>query len=317
MKKSNSEELSFMDIKQLTYFLVLCEQEHMSGTANALGISQPALSKNIANLEKELGAQLFDRHSNSIKLNDNGRIFAGYAKHAVEDLKRGVMLFKQSQYDVSGEIRIICHAFTDCITDLILAYTELNPKVKFVIAQSHAEDSQLLERYDFLLSPQGESSFLQGGELNWNPLPLFTETYEVFISPRYREYPDSITAFSMEELKEETFIDMSSISIFYADITHRLAHTAHYIPKIFCTTEDFMTKMRFVDAGKAICILPTCCSRMAKRIAPDIRQFSIKNANTTRTVCLMRKKKTQMTETALDFWDFVQDYYDTVDNSTK
>ena len=55
-----------MTITQLRYFMIAAQMENLSGAASALYISQSALSKNIASLEKELGMQLFDRRGKSL-----------------------------------------------------------------------------------------------------------------------------------------------------------------------------------------------------------------------------------------------------------
>ncbi len=298
-----------MDIKQLEYFLVLCEQEHISSSAAFIGISQPALSKSIANLEKEVGTRLFDRRGNAIKLNDYGRNFAIYAKKALDNLQNGLRIVKQARYDTCGEIRIVCHAFADCITDCVLAYTELNPKIKITLGQSRDKDEELADQTDFVLGTQNEAIMLSKKEQAWFIHPLFEEQHCLFISPRYRRYPEETSELAMEDLKDDFFIEMPDVTVFYSDITYKICRAAGFSPKIFCSTEDFITKIRFVDAGKAICILPECCLRVARRLSPDIRTFSIKNYNTSRQVSLMRRKESLMSEAALDFWDFVQDYF--------
>lgn len=298
-----------MDVRQLEYFLELSKQEHMSSTAACLGISQPALSKSIANLEKELGTRLFDRHGNHISLNDSGRMFAHYAERSLNELQNGIHQLRQAQYDTFGVIRIVCHAFPDAITDCILAYTELNPKIRIDIGETESAGNLRVEEADFLLSAQDESALLSRDGKVWYPQILFKESRYVLISPRCRTYPEEITSVSMEELRDDYFVDMRDLSYFYTDITYKLAHAAGFFPKVFCSTEDFITKMHFVDAGRAICILPGCCLRMARRISPDVRIFEIANFDTERTLYLLRQKKTQMSEAALDFWDFVADYY--------
>ena len=50
-----------MELLQLKYFLLLCESQHVSKTAEKLNISQPSLSSTIKKLEKELGVPLFVR----------------------------------------------------------------------------------------------------------------------------------------------------------------------------------------------------------------------------------------------------------------
>ena len=64
-----------MELQQLRYFKAVADIGKISDAAESLFISAPALSTSISRLEKELGMQLFDRTSNRISLNPQGRIF--------------------------------------------------------------------------------------------------------------------------------------------------------------------------------------------------------------------------------------------------
>ena len=64
-----------MELTQLRYFQAAASYEHISRAAEALNISQPALSTMISRLEKELGVSLFDHNGRSVVLNENGHRF--------------------------------------------------------------------------------------------------------------------------------------------------------------------------------------------------------------------------------------------------
>lgn len=72
-----------MDSRHLHYFLAIASHESMSEAAEALHVSQPALSTSLRDLEKELGATLFDRHGKRLVINDNGRYLAQRAQAAL------------------------------------------------------------------------------------------------------------------------------------------------------------------------------------------------------------------------------------------
>lgn len=72
-----------MNTRQLTYIIAIAEKENLSGAAAELGVSQPALSKYLADLEKELNTELFLRHKKRLLLTAAGRIYVEAAKKIV------------------------------------------------------------------------------------------------------------------------------------------------------------------------------------------------------------------------------------------
>ena len=59
-----------MELRHLRYFVMAAEEKNISRAAARLNISQPAVSRQIRDLETELGVPLFDRESNGLKLNE-------------------------------------------------------------------------------------------------------------------------------------------------------------------------------------------------------------------------------------------------------
>lgn len=68
-----------MDSTHLLYFKAIAESDSLTKAAQALHVSQPALSKNLANLERELGCSLFNRIGGRLYLNKDGKALLEYA----------------------------------------------------------------------------------------------------------------------------------------------------------------------------------------------------------------------------------------------
>lgn len=64
-----------MEWQQLEYFQTLARIQHVTRAAEAMSLSQPALSRSIARLEEELGVPLFERQGRTIMLNRYGQLF--------------------------------------------------------------------------------------------------------------------------------------------------------------------------------------------------------------------------------------------------
>src|SRR5690625_5556133 len=82
-----------MELRQIKYFIEVAKREHVTEAANALHVAQSAISRQIFNLEEELGVDLFIREGRTIRLTPIGRIFLEQmerAIHVIEDAKKVV-----------------------------------------------------------------------------------------------------------------------------------------------------------------------------------------------------------------------------------
>ena len=75
-----------MTLNQLTYFQTVARCQHFRLAASELNISQPSLSRSIANLEEELGLLLFERQGRTISLTKYGRIFLEHADRILSEV---------------------------------------------------------------------------------------------------------------------------------------------------------------------------------------------------------------------------------------
>ena len=64
-----------------------------------------------------------------------------------------------------------------------------------------------------------------------------------------------------------------------------------------------------VASGAAVAIIPESCLKDARSVAPGLAHAALDRYDTARTISIMRRKKSLITEAAQDFWSFVLDYY--------
>ena|ERR1700730_18405385 len=95
-----------MELRQLLYFIEVAKQEHVSFAAETLHIAQSAVSRQIGNLEKELGIQLFEREGRNIKLTYIGRLFFEKAVLAVNAIDDATQLVNEYLDPEQGTIRV-------------------------------------------------------------------------------------------------------------------------------------------------------------------------------------------------------------------
>lgn len=73
-----------MELRHLRYFVAAAERENVSWAALKLHVSQPSISRQIRNLEDEIGFPLFERNAKSVRLTVSGRIFLGEAREILQ-----------------------------------------------------------------------------------------------------------------------------------------------------------------------------------------------------------------------------------------
>lgn len=84
-----------MDFRHLRYFIAVADEQNFTRAAERLHISQPPLSRQIQDLEEELGTPLFERGSRPLKLTDAGRFFYGHATRLLEQAAQAVRSTKR------------------------------------------------------------------------------------------------------------------------------------------------------------------------------------------------------------------------------
>ena len=95
-----------MELRVLQYFLAVAREESFTGAANALHLSQPTLSRQLKDLEMELGKQLFIRGGKKIDLTDEGRILKKRAEEIVSLVNKTENEIAVSDDHITGDVFI-------------------------------------------------------------------------------------------------------------------------------------------------------------------------------------------------------------------
>ena len=95
-----------MELRELKYFLAVAQAGSISGAAEALYITQPSLSRQMQNLEREVGGALFERGKRRITLTERGKLLKKRAEEMLELYEKTVSEVSAPAQDVSGEVCI-------------------------------------------------------------------------------------------------------------------------------------------------------------------------------------------------------------------
>lgn len=95
-----------MELRELRYFLAVAKEQSISKAANILFVTQPNLSRQMQNLEKEIGQQLFIRGTRKITLTDAGQLLRKRAEEIIELYNKTENELSSPITDIKGEIHI-------------------------------------------------------------------------------------------------------------------------------------------------------------------------------------------------------------------
>ena len=137
-----------MDLRHLRYFLMIAREGTISGAAAALHVSQPSLSRQMQELERDLGVQLFERGSRHITLTEPGMRLRKRAEEIVDLVGRTEDEFRLSANTLAGEVRIGSGETPamGLLADIMANFVDAYPLVRFSLFSGNAEN--VSERLD-------------------------------------------------------------------------------------------------------------------------------------------------------------------------
>jgi DNA-binding transcriptional LysR family regulator len=95
-----------MELRHLRYFVAIGEEQHYGRAARSLRVAQPALSRQIQDLEEELGFKLFERLPRGVKLSAAGKLFLEDARRILQEVNEAAMRAAQVARGLSGTLRV-------------------------------------------------------------------------------------------------------------------------------------------------------------------------------------------------------------------
>lgn len=131
-----------MELRVLKYFLTVAREGSITGAANSLHLTQPTLSRQIQELEKELNQKLLIRGKYKVTLTPEGMILRKRAQEIIDMVEKTEAEFQSISDTVSGDIYIGCGE-TDSmkyIAEIIKDIQKDYPDIKFHIYSGNAED---------------------------------------------------------------------------------------------------------------------------------------------------------------------------------
>jgi len=131
-----------LEFNQIETFLSVVKHKSFSKAAKELFLTQPTVSNNIQNLEKELDTTLLDRKSKTITLTDSGKSFYKYAVELINTRDKAKYDLMRKSGKVEGEIEVSASSIPEqyILPYLIKEFTDIHPKVSFNVIHKNSKE---------------------------------------------------------------------------------------------------------------------------------------------------------------------------------
>ena len=130
-----------MELRVLRYFLTVAREENITRAAALLHVTQPTLSRQLMQLEEELGVKLFQRSNHCIILTEEGMLLKRRAQEMISLAEKTRQDLMQKDTELTGEISIGCGELqsVDFLAKLLAQFQAENPLVRFNIFSGNAD----------------------------------------------------------------------------------------------------------------------------------------------------------------------------------
>lgn len=236
----------------LHWFLTLADHGQVTSAARAIRVSQPTLTRMLQRLERDLGADLFDRHGRRIALNPCGAILYDHARRAVDELTKARAEIAALVSPDTGTVRLdFLHSFgTWLVPTLIKDFHVDRPGIGFRLFQGAAQllvDRVVDGRTDLaLVSPRPVSDDVAWRVLAQQQLALAVPTHHRLAGRR---------AVRLREIGDEPLITMHP-SFGMRRILDELCAAAGFEPNITFESGELSTIGGLVSAGLGVAVMP-------------------------------------------------------------
>lgn len=259
-----------MKLRQLEYFCAVAEARSISAAARELHVAQPPISRQIAQLEEELGVQLFVRGSKGMALTDAGQSLYRQTQQIFQDLHRVEDSVRSVGAGMSGRIRLgVIYSAVPYALRYVERYHRAYPQVELYIRLGSPQELiEALNHGDlhalFLRTAAREPSGLQERILGEDALEL--------IMRRDMDPAPELPAVPIERLKNVPMCLLRSDDLWsYNDFLVQECQRSGFTPNVACHCYDTPWRCRWCSRAlaSAFCRAPSSARIRARRCVPS------------------------------------------------
>lgn len=281
-----------MNYNNLLYFSVLAQTEHYTTAAARLGISQPALSSAIHNLETALGGvKLFEKVGRNIRLTEEGKFYQETVDEAIAKLHSASIMLRDSKALAPVVIRmgVVSGTLDGLLAREMVKYSRKNKRIRFSVVESSAENLMNLVRQEKL-----DIAIVDAWDRDRSL--HFRKLYEqdFFVAVPLAHPLANKTSIDPREVVGEPQV------VFNYNVAQSFKQWTSGAPTdeaVLCTVDTSQAALDLVNAGMGIAFIPNECVENL----PGIRYIPLKNWHQALYMCILYDKWLEP-----PVWEFVE-----------
>jgi DNA-binding transcriptional LysR family regulator len=238
-------------LAQIEAFVEVASRRNVTRAAEALAVSQPALSARLRNLERELGTTLFVRAGHGVRLTEAARAFLPYAQRALESVREGRALMAELGRGEAGRLLLgAAPAVSTYVLPLALTrFRTEHPNVHLSVQTAHSE-----EILEMLLREQIEVGIVRAlRHRAVESIPLYEDELALVVHP---QHPFAARgAIRLEEVGHEQLVMFDRTSS-YHELTNSFFREAGVVPRGVMELDNIDAAKKMVEHGLGVALLP-------------------------------------------------------------
>ncbi|MFJ3259455.1 LysR family transcriptional regulator [Pseudomonas sp. NPDC086581] len=282
------------DLDDLQAFRAIVENGSFRKAAEAVKITQPALSRRIEKLESALNVRLFERTTRKVSLTAVGRAFVPEVERVLDQLDTALMSIADVASSRMERVTIACvpSAAYYFMPNVISEFHRLYPRIKIMLVDSSAHEVNVAVA-------SGEADF--GVTFSGNLSPEMT--FDLLLEERYvmacrRDHPlADRTSVTWSEMYEHDYISLDKSSgnrLILSQALKRVVPSRHSI----CETRHVTTAIGLVEAGVGVAAVPSIA--MPRTSHPLLKAVPLEEPAVVRNVGLIKRSGRTLTPAALE-----------------
>ena len=283
-----------MQLQQLVYFLAVAQTRHFTRAAELTHVAQPSLSKQIHNLEHELGSELFHRARGNVSLTPAGEVLVPFAKRILADVETARLQVNELAELRQGRLRLgatpsLC---TGLLSDALACFRDRYPGIDLIIDESGSRDL-VRQVAEGAIDLAVITSPLHRGDPTLDTVPILRDQLTVAVP---QNLDPGLASFRIEDLRDRPLV-MFREGYDLRSITLTACQRAGFQPRFAIEGGEMDAVLSFVEVGLGIAVVPS----MVLPGRPKLRGVPFVPPVPTRTIALAHRTDVHPTRAAQEF----------------